>query len=322
MFSLSSLCSTLTTNKKQKNTNTLYCNYSEFNICKDSSGIDFTSICEEVSTQLSQVNSLLFSGQSTTEICESLSFCGDTSDVEYSTKPAINMDIINAVNNDDSLPWKASAQSRFKKLTLKDVRVLLGTIVDDEYKHTLPVISRGHIESSSLPTDFDSRTQWSNCADVIGHIRDQSACGCSWVFGSTEAYNDRMCITSDGSFQQLLSVEDTCACCNFLKCDSDGCNGGQPTEPREWFESNGVVSGGDHDDIGGNDTCDPFTVMSYVLFVMCLCKKKNKNYKKTKTKKKNNLQTFCIFCFFFAFSFVCTFLFPFCFFSYHHVLIM
>ena len=88
----------------------------------------------------------------------------------------------------------------------------IGTIVDPSLTYKLESINNEI--KSDLPTDFDSRDEWPSCADVIGHIRDQSACGCCWAFGSTEAYNDRLCIVNDGSFQQLLSVEDTCACCN------------------------------------------------------------------------------------------------------------
>ena len=34
-------------------------------------------------------------------------------------------------------------------------------------------------------------------------------CGCGWAFDSTQVYNDHLCIGTDGSFLQLLSVEDT-----------------------------------------------------------------------------------------------------------------
>jgi len=234
-----------------------------FDLCKDKYGIEFTDMCNKIEANAELLSSKLLKSKMIPDlsksICEYINYCGDTSDTEYEFRDAINVKLINSINNDKSLTWKAGINERWKHATLKDVRKTLGTIVDDKYKHRLPYINKNEIKAD-LPTDFDSRSQWPNCANIIGHVRDQSSCGCCWAFGSTEAYNDRLCIATDGSFQQLLSVEDTCACCNFLQCDSNGCDGGQPTVAWEWFESTGVVSGGDYDDIGQNDTCDPFTL--------------------------------------------------------------
>lgn len=62
----------------------------------------------------------------------------------------------------------------------------------------------------ALPTDFNSTTNWPQCASIIGHIRDQSDCGCCWAFGSTESFNDRLCIVHNVTVQ--VSQEETCAC--------------------------------------------------------------------------------------------------------------
>ncbi len=37
----------------------------------------------------------------------------------------------------------------------------------------------------AIPTSFNSTENWPDCAGVIGHIRDQSDCGCCWALGST-----------------------------------------------------------------------------------------------------------------------------------------
>lgn len=50
----------------------------------------------------------------------------------------------------------------------------------------------------NLPESFDARENWKECAEVIGHVRDQSNCGSCWAFGATEAFNDRVCIKSAG----------------------------------------------------------------------------------------------------------------------------
>lgn len=100
--------------------------------------------------------------------------------------------------------------------------------------------------ATGLPTQFDVRTNWPACASVSGHVRDQSACGSCWAFGSTEAFNDRLCINY--GFTTLLSPTDTMACCNlFNGCvGSSGCDGGIPEEAYSYFINHGVVTGGDY----------------------------------------------------------------------------
>lgn len=38
-----------------------------------------------------------------------------------------------------------------------------------------------HDEEEDVPESFDSREAWSDCAEIIGQIRDQSRCGACWV---------------------------------------------------------------------------------------------------------------------------------------------
>ncbi len=90
----------------------------------------------------------------------------------------------------------------------------------------------------------------------------QSDCGCCWAFGSTEAFNDRLCIVHNVTV--LLSTEDTCSCCNSNNgCDgSSGCDGGFTEDAFNYFAKTGVVTGGDYQAIGKGDSCFPFQLES------------------------------------------------------------
>merc|ERR1719413_203807 len=62
----------------------------------------------------------------------------------------------------------------------------------------------------TIPEEFDSETNWPQCAKIIGEIRDQSNCGCCWAFAGAEAASDRMCIATNASMKISLSAQDVC----------------------------------------------------------------------------------------------------------------
>mmetsp|Transcript_17476 Transcript_17476/g.35075 ORF Transcript_17476/g.35075 Transcript_17476/m.35075 type:complete len:343 (+) Transcript_17476:25-1053(+) len=169
--------------------------------------------------------------------------------------PAVDPRMVEAINS-MSTTWTAHVPERFANATIDDVTVMLGTILphEDGYWGELP--EKDMEAADDIPTAFDVREAWPDCADVSGHIRDQSACGSCWAFGSTEALNDRMCIATGD--KTLLSPTDTVACCGMLQCMSMGCNGGQPSAAWSWFTKTGVVSGGDEVDVGSGSTCEPY----------------------------------------------------------------
>lgn len=179
--------------------------------------------------------------------------------------PAIDESTVHAINSDPSSTWTAHMSPRFHEHSMENVQHLCGTIIDPEVMRHLPDRDLVHpdealsgFSSQDIPEEFDSRTGFPECASVIGHVRDQANCGSCWAFASTEAFNDRLCIASKGKFTTLLSPMDTVNCCGFFKCASMGCNGGQPAMAWKFFKTNGVVTGGDYQDIDSGSTCLPY----------------------------------------------------------------
>ena len=177
--------------------------------------------------------------------------------------PATNMAMVQEINSMQS-SWVAHMSPRFEDKPIEHVEQLCGTFLDPEVVTKLPSKEEIHpvevefFSAMAIPAEFDSRTAFPKCAKVIGHIRDQAQCGSCWAFASTEAFNDRLCIASDGEFQTLLSPMDTVECCGFFACQSMGCNGGQPGNAWKWFTKTGVVSGGDYTDIDAGTSCIPY----------------------------------------------------------------
>jgi cathepsin B len=190
--------------------------------------------------------------------CEAMKMCESE---DYTTmflreQPQDLDSIVEYVNNNPKSTWKAAKPSKFDGASINEVRKMMGTIVDPEWRISLRPKTY-NTNDTDLPYHFDARENWPECEDVINHVRDQSECGSCWAHGTTEALNDRMCIASGGSFQTLLSVSDTTACCDARHCFSFGCNGGQVATPWAWFASKGVVTGGDY---GDNSLCYAYTM--------------------------------------------------------------
>lgn len=165
-------------------------------------------------------------------------------------------DIAEAVNK-AKVGWKAEVPSRFA--TLADVKKLCGTwtVGHPNYKpQNLTVFSD---VASFIPDSYDARTAHPNCT-VIARVRDQSACGSCWAFGSTEAFEDSRCISTGEDTE--YSTEDTAGCCQGLACGfSMGCGGGQPNAALNWMVKQGVVSGGDYFDLTSKDGgCKPYSL--------------------------------------------------------------
>merc|ERR1719413_1736 len=79
----------------------------------------------------------------------------------------------------------------------------------------------------SIPSAFDSRTQWPACADVVGKIHNQGTCGSCWAFGTLSAVDSRLCIATNGVFsgpKAVLSRGYTTSC--STPGGQNGCNGG------------------------------------------------------------------------------------------------
>lgn len=120
------------------------------------------------------------------------------------------------------------------------------------------------LSATAFPEAFDVRTQWPQCSAISGRVRDQSSCGSCWTFGSTEAFNDRYCI-STGDSRTIFSAEDTNACCSGRECSfSMGCNGGQPSGAWNWFTKTGVSSGADWAEYEAKDgsSCKPYSMVT------------------------------------------------------------
>lgn len=170
---------------------------------------------------------------------------------------------------EQAVTWEAEVSPRFKHHSIKDAKRQMGTYLSfysDPDKpevplgEPLPVKVFGETHQVLKTDKFDAREAFPQCAEVIGHVRDQGDCGSCWAFASTEALNDRFCIKSGGRHRETLSPQHTTSCCDLLHCLSFGCSGGQPRMAWRWFSNDGVVTGGDYNELHTGKSCWPYEI--------------------------------------------------------------
>nr|ADK37857.1 putative cathepsin precursor [Sitobion avenae] len=104
-----------------------------------------------------------------------------------------------------------------------------------------------------IPRTFDARKKWRHCR-TIGEVRDQGHCGSCWAFGTSSAFADRLCVATDGDFNELLSAEEITFCCHTC---GFGCHGGYPIKAWKYFSKHGLVTGGNYK---SGEGCEPYRV--------------------------------------------------------------
>jgi len=179
-------------------------------------------------------------------------------------KPAVTQHMVELVNRIPGGTWKADVQSWMKNLSMHDVRILNGFVLDEKDQAELDkafdpkaheVQGSSLLEENETRSSFDGRTNWPKCREVISRIKDQGKCGSCWSFAASGVADGRLCIESDGKFSGKhgwISTGYIASCGNNGK---DGCRGGNPGMGLNFVNSQGVPTGG----LGGDrDTCVPY----------------------------------------------------------------
>jgi cathepsin B len=154
------------------------------------------------------------------------------------TTPVATQALVDKINADGD--WEASLDW-VGGMTIAEAKKLMGRLPETSH---FPEASLGALEQYlSVPSAFDSRTQWPGC---IGAIRNQGNCGSCWAFSATEVLADRICIES-GVAKTLVVLSPQW----LVSCDKEnhGCAGGNLKDAWDYLVDDGVPL----------DSCDPYS---------------------------------------------------------------
>ncbi|XP_050426772.1 cathepsin B-like [Adelges cooleyi] len=176
----------------------------------------------------------------------------------YQTEQAyfLTDDYINQINN-EATTWKAGKNFP-SNISVEYFKSMLGSKGVEKSSNGPLKTEDPNYNNFTIPETFDARNKWSQCK-TIGHVRDQGMCGSCWALSTTSAFSDRLCIATDGKFNQLISAEKLTFCCYLC---GFGCYGGYPIMAWRYFKYFGIVTGGDYD---SNEGCQPYRVEPCVV---------------------------------------------------------
>jgi len=175
----------------------------------------------------------------------------------YQTEQAYFLEkgFIDQINN-EATTWKAGVNFD-PNLSFENFVTLLGSrgvqSAKEASANKFKTSDEAYSSLDGIPKTFDARKKWKYCRS-IREIRDQGNCGSCWAFGTSSAFADRLCIATEGEFNQLLSAEELTFCCHLC---GHGCDGGYPIKAWEYFKRHGLVTGGNYNT---RDGCEPYRV--------------------------------------------------------------
>ncbi|KAI1709910.1 papain family cysteine protease domain-containing protein [Ditylenchus destructor] len=185
-------------------------------------------------------------------------------DDEKRAKAKHDVDEINQKNHG---LWRAEVNDRFALMEPEQKKKLAGSFTRRKNGNPNPPKNeQPNSEQSSDPQHFDSRTKWSQCAPIIGNIRDQSNCGSCWAVSTGSVLTDRKCIAKVKTGQAVnpnspssWASEADVMTCSGGSADGDGCNGGWPFKAFNSMVTKGVLSGTNYT---WNAGCKPYPFSS------------------------------------------------------------
>jgi len=106
--------------------------------------------------------------------CMNMDLCEGRESIEHLLLEERPLDLsahVAHVNANPNSSWKAELPKRFEGMSRKEVKRMMGTIVDPDWVVRAPHVKNA-APNQTVPTDFNAATFWPNCATTINWSRD------------------------------------------------------------------------------------------------------------------------------------------------------
>eukprot|EP00703_Trepomonas_sp_PC1_P001886 JAP94720.1 Cathepsin B [Trepomonas sp. PC1] len=130
------------------------------------------------------------------------------------------------------LTWTPGIPEQFKDMSLEEFKMKL-IPMDLKYVNSVKPTTPKPVRAD-LPTAFDSRVEWPECANPVP--RDQQQCGSCWAFSAVGEFSDRRCTYGIDKKRVQYSEEYAVACDTKDK----GCMGGSVLFVHQFLKKTGV----------------------------------------------------------------------------------
>jgi len=151
-------------------------------------------------------------------------------------------DLVNRVNNDDSLAWKARRYTEFEGQPMHELESRMGTVMEhyklrpsDREEMQLWASEDELVDISDLPKDWDWRKH-----GVVGKVINQGSCGSCYAVATAEMMQSRMNIIGGKKARKNSDISPE----RVLKCAfyAQGCHGGFPFLAAKYHQDFGSVT--------------------------------------------------------------------------------
>lgn len=187
-------------------------------------------------------------------------------------KPALTQRMVEIIAPDaleEDLEGHVTLPQSLKNFSALDFKMITGSIEEDDESNPPSLMeddfdpesqAKAALIHAGFPTEMDARTKWPECANVIGHIREQGMCGSCWAQAVAGALEGRFCILTNGGFSgdsAWMSAGYITSCFDqaFNPAAPNGCKGGSVLYALQQFQEMGVPTGGK---MTSTTTCSPY----------------------------------------------------------------
>jgi cathepsin B len=185
-------------------------------------------------------------------VLTAIAYCSSPKDVPEEVRKLTGDALVEHINKQGK--WQAKSYPKFAGKSKEELKRFLGALKKPGHLRRKGQAAPAVAKSDAAPPSFDAVQNWPQCADIIGLIQDQSACGSCWAVSTTSAMSDRLCIASNGQIRKSISALDLMACCD--ECGYQ-CDGGWPDEAWNYFTETGIVTG---DNYTADTGCKPYPI--------------------------------------------------------------